>query len=55
MAIANESAQKFGLNTLEFESITDCLENLPEDVGTVLITGSLYIVAAFFRLRPDVA
>ncbi|CBY12285.1 unnamed protein product [Oikopleura dioica] len=55
LAIQSESARKFGLNTFEFESVNDCLENLPEDVGTVLITGSLYMVAAFFRLRPDVA
>ncbi|CAG5078069.1 Oidioi.mRNA.OKI2018_I69.PAR.g8890.t1.cds [Oikopleura dioica] len=53
IAKALESAKEYGLRTLEFDSINDCLENMPEEVKTVVITGSMYMVAAFFRLRPD--
>ncbi|CAG5076555.1 Oidioi.mRNA.OKI2018_I69.PAR.g8489.t1.cds [Oikopleura dioica] len=53
VAKAVESAQKYGLKSFEYESINDCLENMPEEVKTVIVTGSIYMVAAFFRLRPD--
>ena len=42
-----------GLKTLRFNSVNESLENLPTEITTVLITGSLYLVGAFFQLRPD--
>jgi len=41
------------LRTLRFQSVDESLNNLPEEITTVLITGSLYLVGAFFQLRPD--
>ncbi|CAG5103954.1 Oidioi.mRNA.OKI2018_I69.chr1.g1016.t1.cds [Oikopleura dioica] len=47
------TATKMGLKTLRFNSVNESLENLPTEITTVLITGSLYLVGAFFQLRPD--
>ena len=47
------TASSMGLKTLRFQSVDDSLNNLPREITTVLVTGSLYLVGAFFQLRPD--